>query len=255
MIIPQIPDFKKYSFSALTSVGKEVTHDVYEKGEGPVVLIIQELPGIGQETLRLAALFLEKGFRVVMPHLFGPLGKTNMAGNLVKVMCMYKEFHIFSSNKTSPIVNWLRALCQHLVKENNSKGVGVIGMCLTGNFAISLMVDESVMAAVASQPSLPVQKGSALHMSEDEIQIIKSRLDQHGPMKAFRFEGDGLCPARRFKALQETFNSDEQERIQLRVLPGKGHSVLTIHFNAEDGHPTKEALEEIFDYFGEKLRE
>lgn len=254
MSIPQIPDFKKFTFRASISEKDEVTHDVYERGQGPVVVIIQELPGIGQETLRLADSFVKRGFKVVLPHLFGPLGKTSFGGNIARVLCMYKEFQLFATHKSSPVVNWLKALCRKLKADNQVNGVGVIGMCLTGNFAISLMADESVLAGVASQPSLPVHRGSGLHMSEENISVIKTRLDEHGPMKAFRFEGDGLCPGKRFKALNDTFNADGRERIQLRTLPGKGHSVLTIHFIDEDGHPTKNALAEVLDYFGEKLK-
>ncbi len=254
MNVPQISDYTKSSFTAPISENREATHDVYEKGDGPVVVIIQELPGIGQETLRLANAFLKKGFKVVMPHLFGPLGKTSMAGNLVRVLCMHKEFRVLSTNQSSPVVNWLKALCRRVKEQNKVNGVGVIGMCLTGNFAIALMADEAVLAGVASQPSLPIHKGSGLHLSQEEIDTIKGRLDEHGPMKAFRFEKDGLCPAARFEALDKTFNGDGKKRIELETLPGKGHAVLTIHFNDERGHPTKQALEKVLGYFSEKLK-
>lgn len=254
MSVPQISAYQKSVFTAAISDKKDITHDVYEKGDGPVVVIIQELPGIGQETLRLANAFLQKGFRVVMPHLFGPLGKTSMIGNTIRVLCMRREFQLFSTNQSSPIVDWLKALCRHLKEVHGVNGVGVIGMCLTGNFAISLMADEAVLAGVASQPSLPVHKGNGFHMSQEEIDRVRGRLDQHGPMKAFRFEKDILCPAARFKALDATFNADGKERIQLETLPGKGHSVLTIHFNDEAGHPTRKALDQVLEYFGEKLK-
>jgi dienelactone hydrolase len=254
MDIPQISDYQKSSFTAPISDSKEITHDVYEKGAGPVVVIIQELPGIGQETVRLANYFLRDGFKVVLPHLFGPLGKTSMLGNLVRVFCMRKEFHLFATNRSSPIVNWLKALCQHLKEENGVKGVGTIGMCLTGNFAISLMADEAVLAGVASQPSLPLHTGSRLPMSEEEVTQVRKQLDQHGPMKAFRFQKDPICSAARFKAIDNTLNTNGQQRIQLETLPGKGHSVLTLDFHDEKGHPTRKALDEVLAYFGEKLK-
>jgi len=254
MEVPQISDYKKSSFTASISEKTEVTHDVYERGNGPVVVIIQELPGIGQETLRLADTFVQRGFKVVMPHLFGPLGKTSTAGNLIRVLCMRKEFHLLATNRSSPIVNWLKVLCRQVKKENGVKGVGVIGMCLTGNFAISLMADDAVLAGVASQPSLPLHTGSKLPMSQEEVEQVKEQLDQHGPMKAFRFEKDPICSAARFEAINNALNTDGRERIQLETLPGKGHSVLTIHFNDAKGHPTRKALEEVMEYFGQKLK-
>ena len=233
--------------------GKPASFDVYTKGSGPVIVIIQELPGIGMETLRLADKLEAAGFTVVMPHLFGPIGRLSFLGNIVRVFCMRREFSLFAKNRSSPIVNWLKALCQHLRKEHDVLGVGVIGMCLTGNFAISLMADDSVLASVASQPSLPLFSQNSLHMPEQEIRQASARLDDHGPMLCYRFEGDKLCTDEKFDALDNAFNKDG-ERISLRTLPGNKHAALTVHFVDEVGSPTHQALQEIITYFGQKLR-
>src|SRR5262245_55913851 len=140
--------YTRRSFRAAITAEHFAEHDVYERGQGPPIVLIQELPGIGQETLRLADALIAAGYRVVLPHLFGPLGRTATAGNLLRGLCMRREFHLFASNASSPIVNWLRALCQAVRDSANVRGVGVIGMCLTGNFAITLMGDDSVLAAV-----------------------------------------------------------------------------------------------------------
>ena len=243
--------YTKTEFSA--QAGQHVIrHPVYEKGDGPTVVLIQELPGIGPETLRLADKLLNAGHRVVMPHLFGPIGKISMVGNLVRVFCMRKEFSLFSANRTSPIVAWLRALCNDVKNRHQVKGVGVIGMCLTGNFAISLIADDSVLAAVASQPAMPINKQDALHMSESDIEEIKAAIDRKGPMKAYRFEKDTMPSPVKFECIHETFNPDK-ERIQCKTLPGKGHSVLTLHFVDEVGHPTHDALSEVIEYFQAQL--
>jgi dienelactone hydrolase len=246
-------DYTQRSFQAPLRDGTRIAHDVYERGAGPPVVLIQELPGIGQETLRLADRLVSAGHRVVLPHLFGPLGRTSIAGNLVRVMCMRRELRMFASRTSSPIVDWLRALCRDVRERNGVEGVGVIGMCLTGNFAITLMADESVLAAVASQPSLPPPPWSGLHMSPGEIDAARHGLTTKGPMLAFRFEGDPMCTAKKFEALGATFN-DEVERIRLVTLPGAGHSVLTLHFVDEHGHPTQQALESVLEYFARKLR-
>lgn len=248
-----IVNYQKSSFSSTVSTGKAITHDIYTIGIGAPIVLIQELPGIGKETLRLADKFVAQGFQVVLPHLFGPLERTSTFGNLVRVFCMRKEFRLFSANQSSPIVDWLKALCRKVKTDNNAKGVGVIGMCLTGNFAISLMADESVLASVSSQPAMPLGKAGALHMSSADITQIKENIERVGcPMIAMRFEKDPMSPKVKFKCIHETFNSDK-ERVQLKTLPGKGHSVLTLDFVDEAGHPTHQALQEVIAYFTKQL--
>lgn len=245
-------DYTQRSFEAPLRDGTRVTHDVYERGEGPPIVLIQELPGIGQETLHLADRLRAAGHRVVLPHLFGPLGRTSVVGNLVRVMCMRRELHLLASRDSSPIVDWLRALCRDVRDRQGVAGVGVIGMCLTGNFAVTLMADDSVLAAVASQPSMPPSPWQGLHMTPDEVQAAREGLQAKGPMLAFRFAGDWMCNAKKFEALDAAFN-DDMERIRLTTLPGRGHSVLTIHFVDEQGHPTHEAMRSVLDYFARSL--
>ncbi|MEM9622228.1 MAG: dienelactone hydrolase family protein [Pseudomonadota bacterium] len=234
------------------AAGRPVTHDIYSKGTaGATVVIIQELPGIGKETISLAETFVEQGFRVVLPHLFGPLGRISLLGNTARVFCMRREFKLFEKNQSSPVVDWLKALCADLRAAPGTTGVGVIGMCLTGNFAISLMADDNVLAGVASQPSMPLFNNEALHMSADEISGARARLDEHGPMLALRFTGDKLCTGEKFAALARTFN-DDKERIKLVELPGNGHSVLTLDL-IKGGEPAQQALDEVLSYFNAKL--
>lgn len=249
-----IKAYHKSGFSAALAGGDIIRHDVYRRGSGAPVLIIQELPGIGKETLRLADRFVDNGFEVVLPHLFGPLQKTSIAGNVARVFCMRREFDLFAAHRSSPVVDWLRALCGDVNQQNDYAGVGVIGMCLTGNFAISLMADDSVLAAVASQPSLPIGKPGALHMSPTELRAVKQRIDNTAPIMALRFEGDKLCSAGKFAALDKAFNSDSGERIRLTTLPGRGHSVLTLDFVDQQGDPSHQALEQVLAYFSKQLQ-
>lgn len=250
----QISSYEKWSFTATVSDKHHITHDVYSRGEGKVLIIIQELPGIGQETLSLADQFVTKGYKVILPHLFGPIGKTSIIGNLVRVFCMRKELKIFSTQQSSPIVDWLRALCNKAKNDNHVKGVAVIGMCLTGNFAISLMADDAVLASFASQPSLPVHRQAAIQLSADEIENIKHRLDELGQMHCARFEKDKICQSSKFDLYDKAFNQDGKERIKLHTLPGNGHSILTLDFVDENGHPTKKVLEEVMNYFDASLK-
>lgn len=249
----QISAYNKWSLTATVSGNHPVTHDVYSRGKGKLLVLIQELPGIGQETLALADQFVNRGYKIILPHLFGPLGKTSVLGNTVRILCMQKEFKIFSARQSSPIVDWLKALCTKVKNDHNAKGVAVIGMCLTGNFAISLMADDAVLAGYASQPSLPVLKQKSLHLSEAEVEKIKTRLDEFGPMHCARFEKDPLCRASKFDSYERTFNRG-RERIIFHTLPGRGHSILTLDFVDASGHPTKKVLDEVMDYFDRSLK-
>ena len=252
--ITQIDQYRRESFSHPMRNGHVATHDIYTLGEGDkVVIIIQELPGIGQETLALADCFRERGYVVVLPHLFGPLGRTAVAGNLVRVLCMRREFRVFARNQSSPVVDYLSGLCSAMKGRYQVPGVATIGMCLTGNFAISLMANTDVLAGFASQPSLPLFRQNAFHMSAEEVEQVKGRLDEVGPVYCGRFEGDTFCTGRRFALLKEAFNTDEQERIVFHELPGKGHAILTLDFVDETGHPTRETLHEVMDYFDRQL--
>lgn len=248
-----IAQYDKALFSATGSNGDLIEHDIYQRGDGPPVVIIQELPGIGPETLRLADEFVACGFSVALPHLFGPLEKISIGGNLVRVFCMRKEFSLFAARETSPIVDWLKALCRDLKSQYEAPGVAVIGMCLTGNFALSLMADDSVLAAVASQPSMPLMKSGDLHMSAEDIADIRQRIESTAPAHAYRIEGDPVCNAKKFNAIDAAFNDDGVTRVINHTLPGKGHSVLTLDFVDEAGHPTRRALDEILAYFSMQL--
>ncbi len=251
---PESLGFGRFRFSAELVAGRLYERDVYTLGDGDkTVLIIQELPGIGPQTLSLAKKFADAGYYVVLPHLLGTVGKVSYVSNFLRVFCMRQEFALFSSDDSSPVVNWLKSLCAKVKADRGNVGIGVIGMCLTGNFAISLIADDAVLAAYASQPSLPFHSGGGLHLSEDEIVQVRDKLDKVGPMMCARFKHDPLCRNSKFEKLEETFNKDKL-RIQLDVVPGVGHSILTLDFVDKEGHPTREVLERVIQYFDRTLQ-
>jgi len=177
-----LESFQKRTFEAPLADGTPIAHDVYSKGDSSAcVVIIQELPGIGPETISLANTFVEQGFRVVLPHLFGPLGRIAIATNTVRVFCMRREFTLFTSNRSSPIVDWLKALCRNLRSEQGASAVGVIGMCLTGNFALAMMMEPSLLAPVLSQPSLPFPLGAERRATRGQPVGLAGREARGGP--------------------------------------------------------------------------
>ncbi|MES2664131.1 MAG: dienelactone hydrolase family protein [Pseudomonadota bacterium] len=142
--------FSEFEFSL-----NEINHRVLKKGDGaqPAVLIIQELPGVTKETLALADRLHQDGFTIYLPLLLGePNCNYEPLKNLVR-LCISKEFRFLNQRQSSPITHYLRALCRHMQTECDGEPVGAIGMCFSGGFVLSLMIDESVAAPVMTQPA------------------------------------------------------------------------------------------------------
>jgi dienelactone hydrolase len=241
----------------------ETTRPVYRRGVGPGVVVMHEIPGIHPGVAAFAARLADAGFSVAMPVMFGTPGKPVSTGYILGQIlhaCISKEFRLLAARESSPITDWLRALCRHLHAELGGKGVGAIGMCLTGNFALALMVDEAVMAPVLSQPSLPFPFGKSrragLHVSDEDLAIARGR---KVPVLGLRFTHDRACPLERFDHLRAEFG-DLFEAIEIDSskgnafgIPQDAHSVLTLHFVDQDGHPTKKALDRVLAFFRERL--
>jgi dienelactone hydrolase len=176
MSAPALEGFESFTFSHDGDV-----RDVYRRGVGPGVVVIHEVPGITPEVAGFARRVADEGFTVFLPHLFGTPGKPfSAAYALAGVVhcCISREFHVLAERGSSPITDWLRALCREAHRQCGGPGVGAIGMCMTGNFALALMVDESVMAPVLSQPSLPfpltAAKRAAVHLSDADLAVVRA---------------------------------------------------------------------------------
>lgn len=243
------------------------TKTVYRRGNGPGVIVMHEIPGITPEVARFARTVADHGFTVFVPHLFGTPGKAVSAGYLAQSLsrvCVSREFSVLAARASSPVTDWLRALCRWAHGELGGKGVGAIGMCLTGNFALSLMIDESVMAPVLSQPSLPLggltrSRRGALHISDADLETAKARAARGVSVLGLRFTADALCPAERFRRLREELGPSF-EAIEIDSFPGNpakipvtAHSVVTNDLVDRAGHPTRAALDRVLAFFRERL--
>lgn len=257
-----LQDFTEMQFSF---EGNQRT--VYRKGSGPGVVIMHEIPGITPPVAAFARRVADAGFTVFLPRLFGtpekPMTFFYTGGEIMRA-CISKEFSVLAANQASPITEWLRALCRHAHAELGGKGVGALGMCLTGNFALALLVDQAVMAPVLSQPSLPFPIGSerraGLHVSEATLETIKRRVKEEGmKVLGLRFTQDPACPPERFARLRRELG-DGFEGIEIdssrgnpHQIPWKAHSVLTNDLVDTEGHPTRAALERVLGFFKERL--
>jgi dienelactone hydrolase len=254
-------DFTKTTF---THDGK--TRDVYRGGTGPAVIVIAEIPGITPGVLEFAQRVVDLGCTAVLPVLFGTPGK-EISGlyvlSSVAPACVSKEFSNWATGKTSPITAWLRALAKDEHEQCGGPGVGVVGMCFTGGFALAMMVDDTVVAPVLSQPSLPFAL-TKLHkrdlgISDADLVKVKERVGAGVCVLGLRFTGDKLSPPERFQRLRDELG-DGFVGVEIDSSPGNpwghpknAHSVLTEHLKDEPGQPTHDALNQVLDLFRARL--
>lgn len=259
-------DLEGFETTAFAHAGAART--VYRCGEGPGVVIMHEIPGITPEVAAFARRVADAGFHVALPHLFGTPGRALSVPYAVGQMaraCVSREFAVLAAHRASPITEWLRALARAVHAERGGAGVGAVGMCLTGNFALALMMEPGLLAPVLSQPSLPFPLGAsrrgALHVSPEQLDHARRRVGEEGArVLGLRFTADPLCPAARFASLRrelgEGFEGIEidSSKGNSHGIPRTAHSVLTADLVDEEGHPTREALARVLGFLRERLR-
>ncbi|MFC4943652.1 dienelactone hydrolase family protein [Pseudonocardia sp. GCM10023141] len=247
--------------------GAGMTYDCFEKGEGPGVVLIPEIPGITPQVLGLAEHLVDAGFTVVVPSPFGTPGKPMTTGYVLRVitrLCVASEFRAFATNAHRPITDYLRAVAQDLAARTPGPGVGVIGMCFTGGFALALAVDDVVLAPVLSQPSVPLPLGAARRrdagVSAAELdRVVERTTTADLCVLGLRFTEDGAVDKERFATLRARLG-DAFEVIELDSAPGnaggfaKGaHSVLTAEVRERPGHPALAARERTVQFLRERI--
>jgi dienelactone hydrolase len=259
----ELADFERTSF---TANGR--TRTVFRKGTGPAVIVMAEIPGITPKVADFARKVVDQGLTAVMPHLFGEPGRPSSVGYSISSIapaCVSREFAVWATNKTSPITEWLRALARDEHARCGGPGVGAVGMCFTGGFALAMMVDDSVMAPVLSQPSLPFpvtkKHRRDVNLSPADLARVKQRAVDDGVcVLGLRFTGDKAVPAERFQRLRDELG-DAVIGVEIDSSPGNpwghpksAHSVLTEHLVDEPGQPTRDALDQVLTFFRDRLK-
>jgi dienelactone hydrolase len=259
----ELPGFERSRF---THDGK--TKAVYRAGSGPGVIVIHEMPGITPEVAAFGRRVADAGFTAVMPSLFGTPGKPLSIPYALRTMiggCVSREFTTFAKDKTSPISAWLRALAKETHERCGGPGVGVVGMCFTGGFALGMMAEPAVIAPALSQPSLPFPVGkkraASAGISPRDMATLKQRCAAEDIcVMGMRFTNDPLVRRSRFDTLERELG-ENFIRVEIDSSPGNpygnpksAHSVLTMHLVDEPGHPTREALDGLLAFFGERLK-
>jgi dienelactone hydrolase len=254
-----LDDFERSEF---THAG--TTRTVYRAGSGPGVIVIHELPGLTPAVADFARRVVGEGFTVAAPVLAGEPGKKMTPGYVIKSftgVCVSKEFTTWALDATSPVIAWLRALASDLHEQVGGPGVGAVGMCFSGGFALAMSVDPVMQAPVLSQPSFPTaignKRSAALGLCDKDLAVVQAREDLC--VMALRFTGDRMVPGARFQALREALG-DRLIAIEIDSSPGNphgipriAHSVLTEHLVDKPGHPTRDALDRVLAFFHERL--
>lgn len=209
-----------------------LTHDVFWRGTGPGVVVVHEVPGITPAVTRFANEVVESGFTVAMPSLVGTPGRDVTAGyglRSMATMCVAREFAAWATGRTAPVIAWLRALAGHLHERAGGAGVGAVGMCFSGGFALGMMIDDRMLAPVLSQPSLPVVLGALrrgdLHLSEDDLATVVERAASGCQVLGLRFAGDPLV-GDRFDTMRSLLG-EAFVAVELPRASKRDHSVLT----------------------------
>lgn len=257
---------------------KEFTHDgkartVYRAGTGPAVIVISEMPGITPKVAAFARRVVDIGCTAVMPHLFGVPGKDPLAAGKLGSMrytlsslvpaCISREFTTWATSRTSPVTSWLRALAAAEHERCGGPGVGAIGMCFTGGFALAMATHPSLIAPVLAEPSLPFPfsraKKRSIDCSAADLELVKGRCAaERLQVLGLRFRGDSYSPAQRFQFLRDQLGEafvavelDDSSANPEAVM--KPHSVLTEHLIDEPGQPTRAALDQVLELFRTRL--
>lgn len=242
-----------YDSDTFTHAGKERT--VYRAGSGPAVIVVAEIPGITPKVAEFGSVVAEAGFTAVLPHLFGTPGRPGtpelrsmpyLLSSIVPA-CISREFSTWATNRTSPVVDWLRALAAREHERCGGPGVGAVGMCFTGGFALAMATDERLLAPVLSQPSLPFtltkRHRRSIDCSPEDLAVVRERCAAEGlEVLGLRYKGDKFVPGERFEYLREQLG-DAFVAVELE---GKDHSVLTEHLDV----PSRD---KVIDLFRRKL--
>jgi dienelactone hydrolase len=258
-----LADYKSFDFT-----DGPWTRTVFWRGEGPAVIVIHEIPGLHPLVVRLADRIADAGMTVYLPSLFGepgrPFSPLYQLRSLASVICIRHEFSVWATDRSSPIVEWLRALARHVHDERGGKGVGAVGLCLTGGFALAMMTEPTVIAPVLGEPFLPLPvtsaKRRAIDASPKEIACARQRLtDENLSMIGLRFREDPFVPEERFEMLRREFG-ERFEPIELDPKdadpngPKPPHSVLTLHLRDDDPEgPTRKAEARVIAFFRNQL--
>lgn len=270
---PALDGFAQFFFDT-----EGMAHSVYYTGnrQHPALLVMPEIAGFSPGLLLLVRRLAAARFQIYVPWLFGPFGRRAPVRNALR-LCVSREFAHLREGVAAPIASWLRALAAHVSEHNGGGRIGALGMCLTGAFAIPLVIDPRVAAAVAAQPAAPLsllhaafglrvseRQLSALNVSDESIAEARMRLGSgEAHLLALRCRADRICPRDKIERFEREFpvglevreygKPDDRNRLGERP-----HATLTKEYRIEPDappdHHSRQAFADLVAFFDRHLR-
>ena len=223
---------------------------VSQNGTRPLI-ILHELPGMSPSFIKYCSEMADKGFKVYMPLMFKS-PNTQMSNLQTGLFCLTWEFKkLFrargSERHARPFTAWLIELVDFVGANNPDAKIGVVGMCLTGSFAIAAIAAPNVNAAVVCQPSHPFFFGiKTLGLSNSQRTNAADRAQTltRPCAKGYRFKDDHISRESHMSAVQDLMRDTFERHPDL---PGKNHSTLTTDSRSEV------VFEDVLQYLNSRL--
>jgi dienelactone hydrolase len=222
------------------------------------VIILHEILGITDTLLTFSRMIAGAGFRVYVPALFGSTKPAatmlSKAGRFARFLCIAHQFRVLAADQPGPWADWLRDLLGRVCDEEHTQAAGVIGLCLTGNFALSMAKDRRAAAPVMGEPSLPLFRQRALHVTADELAEVRRRMSDPADrltVRGYRYATDKICGAAKFRVLKHELG----EGFIGESVPAATtlHSVFTEHLRDETGALRHDKVAEVIAFLRERL--
>lgn len=236
------------SWTAGSYSASGTTHPTFRKGSGPGVIVIHEIPGITPAVVAFADEVVEHGFTVVMPVLFGRPGAPATVGETIRSIariCVSREFSMFALQQTTPVAAWLRSLAGELHAELGGPGIGAVGMCFTGGFALAMLAGAPIAAPVLAQPASPAPVGRArkadLGLSPADLASVKAKVAAGCPVLGLRYQDDPAVGTR-----FDTLRNELGDKFIAVEFPGRKHGTLT-------EHRQQKAVDRVLAFFEQQL--
>lgn len=250
-----ISEFRQMFRKAEKPFGK-ITHPVWAGGDGPPIILMHELDGFTEAFMGLA-IRMSREFTVHAPVFYGQVGEAfrGPTGFLRAYFCVRREFEFFQLGRTSPVAGWVRDLAADIHHRfPDAKGVGVVGMCMTGGIVLATISHASVVVGVAAQPSLPLavpfstlRRKKDIGMNPDDI---RAAAQSGTPVLALRYGKDRICPAQRLPSISRQIPTAKEppDSLEGKLKDKASHPTLTDRFREETKPEIQSVSEQAIDH-------
>ena len=206
---------------------------ISKEGDKPII-VVHELPGMTKPFLCYCIKMANQGFKVYAPLMFGKMGKAKSSLQMLS-LCISSEFRkLYWRNQTegqpeSQFTRWVLHLAGVVSSRHESRKVGVIGMCLTGSFALVTFAEPAVNSVVCCQPAFPFVFRESLGLTKTQQCNVRREVNKLGAgcAQGYRYKNAPLSRQSHVDSTVSFMNDDGVERFTYKTLKGCKHSVVT----------------------------